>query len=201
MISRDGSWLSGAISLGVPRIGLALLPVLATALWSAPATAIGVGIEGGATYTQTIHMGSPNSAWTANGGVILDTLFPLSAVFLDLWADVQTPIELQTSASASYAVPSYVPIDLGLRVGLSLGLLRPYAGILGQAAILIDGGGYPNFVNPVLGLGADLGLDFAITILRLGVELRAVGTVSSVWQGPTGSALEIEPLASVGLSL
>jgi hypothetical protein len=123
---------------------------------------------------------------------------------LDLWADVQTPIQLQTAVLATgggQSAPKYIPIDLGLRLGLNIGLLQPYVGILGQAAIVTDGAGNPSLNNPLWGLGGDLGLDIAVFILRFGIELRGVETLTPIQSDPDqGGAFEFEALASVRLS-
>ena len=98
----------------------------------------------------------------------------------------------------------YIPIDLGLRLGLAIGPIQPYVGVLGQAAILTDSAGALNLNNPLWGLGGDLGLDIAVLIFRFGVELRGIETVSSIASDPVagnqGSAFEFEALASVRLS-
>lgn len=186
---------------------LAFVLPAALAFLPARALAFGFGIEGGGTYTKTSGLGTPNDIWTPNGGIIIENNFPIAVVFLDLWADIQTPIQLQTGfqlQTGGASAPKYIPIDLGLRFGLNIGLLQPYIGVLGQAAILTDGQGVPNLNNPVWGLGGDLGLDIAVFILRFGIELRAVETVSSIVSDPVagdqGSAFEFEALASVRLS-
>ena len=188
---------------------------MAAALWSLPARAIGFGIEGGATFTQTTGLSaSPDAIWTGNGGIIVENSFPIGMLFLDTWADVQTPIEFQTGLGPPTVASAYVPIDLGLRAGLNTGLLQPYLGLLGQAAILTDGKGEYWFNNPVWGIGGDVGLDLAISMFRIGVDLRGVGTVSAVATplaandgsdsfrpGNMGSAFEFEALASVRVDL
>jgi hypothetical protein len=188
-----------------PRLApLAFVLPAAIALLPARAFAFGFGIEGGGTYTQTSGLNaSPNNLWTANGGIIIENNFSVAILFLDLWADVQTPIQLQSGLpqGTGEAAPKYIPIDLGLRLGLNLGLLQPYVGVLGQAAIVTDGSGVPNLNNPLWGLGGDLGLDLAVFFLRFGIELRGVETLNAVETGPDqGSAFEFEALASVRLS-
>jgi hypothetical protein len=188
-----------------PRLA-SLVITAALALLPAQAFAIGFGIEGGGTYTKTSGLGSPNDIWTLNGGIIIENSFPIAVLFLDLWADVQTPIQLQTGSvlQSGGAAPKYVPIDLGLRIGLNLGLLQPYIGVLGQAGILTDSAGAPDLNSPLWGLGGDIGLDIAIAILRLGIELRGVQTLTAIASDPAGgdegSAFEFEALASVRLS-
>jgi hypothetical protein len=181
---------------------LALVIAATAALVPGRALAFGFGVEGGGNFTKTSGLGaSPDNVWTPNGGIIIENNFPITVLFLDLWADVQTPIEMQNGGAA----PSkYVPIDLGLRLGLNIGLLQPYVGVLGQAGIVTDSAGAPNLNSPLWGLGGDLGLDIAVTILRFGIELRGVETLNSIASGPVdgniGSAFELEALASVRLA-
>jgi hypothetical protein len=189
---------------------LALVTAAAAALVPSQALAFGFGIEGGGTFTKTSGLGSPDNIWTPNGGIIIENNFPIAVLFLDLWADVQTPIQLQTgfqisgTSGSTNAAPKYIPIDLGLRLGLNIGLLQPYVGVLGQAGIVTDGQGVPNLNNPLWGLGGDLGLDIAVFILRFGIELRGIETLNSVESDPmagnVGSAFEFEALASVRLA-
>ncbi len=187
---------------------LALVIPAAVALFPTRALAFGFGVEGGATFTKTSGLdASPDSTWTPNGGIIIENTFPIAVLFLDLWADVQTPIQLQTGfqlASGGEAAPKYIPIDLGLRLGLNIGLLQPYIGILGQAGIVTDGQGTPNLNSPLWGLGGDLGLDIAVFILRFGIELRGVDVLTAVESDPVagnlGSAFEFEALGSVRLA-
>jgi len=181
------------------RLASLALVVAAAALVSDRALAFGFGVEGGGTFTKTSGLGaSPDNIWTPNGGIIIENNFPIAVLFLDLWADVQTPIELQTGGAAA---AKYIPIDLGLRLGLNIGLLQPYVGVLGQAGIVTDGAGTPNLNSPLWGLGGDLGLDIAVSILRFGVELRGVETLTPIVSDPNaGSAFEFEALASVRLS-
>ena len=83
-------------------------------------------------------------------------------------------------------------------------MINLVVGVLGQAGILTDSAGAPNLNSPLWGLGGDIGLDIAIAILRLGIELRGVQTLTAIESDPTegdqGSAFEFEALASVRLS-
>ena len=177
---------------------LALVLPAAAVVVPSQARAIGFGIEGGGTFTKSSGTGaSPDEVWTANGGIIVENVFPIAVLFLDLWADVQTPLEIETGGAAA---SKYVPIDLGLRLGLAIGPIQPYVGVLGQAAILTDSAGALSLNNPLWGLGGDLGLDIAVLIFRFGVELRGIETVSAVASGNVGSAFEFEALASARLS-
>lgn len=187
---------------------LASVLCLSAAAWPARALAIGFGVEGGAavTYANTPASASgvvSNAAGSANLGLMVENTFNIAVVFLDLWADVQTPLRLQTGGADA---AKYVPIDLGLRLGLTLGPIQPYAGILGQLAINTDAGGGPALSSPIFGIGGDVGLDIALFIFRFGVELRGVETVSNLYESSSiradngGSAFELEGLASVRLS-
>lgn len=195
----------------MPRIAPILLLQSATALWSIPAQAIGFGVEGGTTFTATSGVdASHGTIWSGNAGLLVEDVFPIGRVFLDPWADVQTPIEMQNGFALT-GTPDYVPIDLGLRFGLRFGLLQPYCGVVGQAAILTDSKGTTLLDNPVWALGGDLGLDIAVSLFRIGFELRALQNVSSLVTdgtiGPAsryhsfGGAFEFEALASFRLSL
>jgi hypothetical protein len=183
---------------------LPLAAVLAF-LWPAHALAIGFGIEGGGAFTQASGLpdGAATSAWTPTGGIIVENTFDIAVIFLDLWADVQTPLQLQTGGDVA---AKYVPIDLGLRVGLAIGPIQPYVGILGQLAINTDSGDGPALNSPIWGLGGDLGLDIALFVFRFGVELRAVETLTQIVADSggaevnEGNAFEFEALASVRLS-
>jgi len=190
------------------RLASLALAIAAAALVPNQTLAFGFGVEGGGTFTKTSGLGaSPDNVWTPNGGIIIENIFPVTVLFLDLWADVQTPIQLQTGfqlQSGGQASAKYVPIDLGLRLGLNIGLLQPYVGVLGQAGIVTDGAGTPNLNSPLWGLGGDIGLDIAVFILRFGIELRGVETLTAIESDPVngniGSAFEFEALASVRLS-
>jgi hypothetical protein len=195
----------------MPRIAVALIPIAAVAL-SNPAVAIGFGIEGGGTFTQTSGLPNPNGYGVGNAGFIVENNFPVGALFLDLWADIQTPFLLHSGLTGGdllgEATPWYVPIDLGLRLGLNFGLPRPYIGILGQTAILVFDQHLSGLSNPLWGLGGDLGLDLAVGIFRLGIEFRGVETLTGIESEPSyygtatphGSAFEFEGLASARLS-
>src|ERR1700722_3648825 len=107
---------------------LALILPAAAVVVPSQARAIGFGIEGGGTYTKSSGISGTGSddVWTVNGGIIVENVFPIAVLFLGLWADVQTPLELQTGGAA----PSkYVPTHLGLRLGLAIGPIQPYVGV------------------------------------------------------------------------
>jgi len=189
-----------------PRLVLlALLIPSGGMLAPSRALAFGFGVEGGGTLTLASGTNSfatlKSDLWSANGGIIIEHNFPIAALFLDPWADVQTPITLNAGVNAS----QYVPIDLGLRLGLNLGLLQPYLGVLGQVSLIAPRSGPLDGRNsPLWGLGGDLGLDIAVAILRFGIELRGVETLTPIETDPVlgniGSVFEIEALASVRLS-
>jgi hypothetical protein len=153
------------------------------ALWSVPARAIGVGIELGGVSAQTSGVNQDSeSIGTPSAGLIVENDFPIGRVSLDLWADVQSPISLRSGFSAGdllgEATPWYIPIDLGLRLSLPVAGVKPYVGVLGQAAVLIDSRRLSDPValtNPLWGLGADLGLCVPVSdLVRLDFEFRYV---------------------------
>lgn len=143
----------------------------------------GVGVEGAATATGV--RGLPITSSTAGDlglGLMLEERFDLEVVELDLWEDGQTPVPLQTGGA--YAA-SYIPLDVGLRVGLGFSLLRPYVGVLVNDLHLTqrpsDGAG----VNSnLLGAGGDIGCDLVILMLRIGVELRGFETLTPLASAP-----------------
>jgi hypothetical protein len=187
-------------------VSLALVIPSGAMLVPSRALAFGFGVEGGGTLTLASGTNSfgglKSDLWSANGGIIIENNFPIADLFLNPWADVQTPVAL----NAGETVTQYVPIDLGLRLGLNLGLLRPYLGVLGQVSLIAPRSGPLDGRNsPLWGFGGDLGLDIAVAILRFGIELRGVETLTPIETDPVlgsfGSVFEIEALASVRLSL
>jgi hypothetical protein len=184
------------------RLQSTLLPLaILTMAWSSQAMAFGVGIEGGGTvsYANGLPNGSSSFAGGAALGIIVEEEFDLPLIFLDVWADGQVPtLRLQTGVNQA----TYLPFDLGLRVGLALAVLHPYVGLFGQMAIPNDDGGGPSLNSPLFGLGGDLGLDIALFIFRFGIEVRGVDMVSTIpseGSVPNG-AWELQGLASVRLS-
>jgi len=119
----------------VRLVSLALVVSLGAMLVPGLALAFGIGVEGGGISVQR-NGGSlylKTDLWTPSGGIIVENSFPIRiavqdfeggvgseaphpgeiALFLDVWADVQTPIEVNAEGGS----PTwYVPIDLGLRL-------------------------------------------------------------------------------------
>jgi len=84
---------------------------------------------------------------------------------------------------------------------LNFGLLQPYLGVLGQAAIVSDTGGATSVNDPLWGLGGDFGLDIMVAILRFGIELRGLETLTSINSDLNpATAFELQGLVSVRLS-
>jgi hypothetical protein len=152
---------------------------------SASAFQFGVGVEVGGSYTRLV-----SSEGTFALGLTLEQRFELPVVDLTLWEDLEGPIEFGNGWT-------FGVVDLGLRAGLAGALFKPYVGFLvndtfsdDKTAACLCGQAASN----VPGLGGDVGVDFAVVFLRLGLELRAYGTLSPpvtgarvgdavVWQG------------------
>jgi hypothetical protein len=182
-------WLRGLS----PKIAVALAIVLITA----SARALELGVELGLAATQASHVPSsinqqlgsgapspddgPQLATGVIGGLVVEQSLRFDPFRLDLWGDLEFPVRVPDSSVQN--VP-FLAIDLGVRGGLALGPFEPYVGVLGQTGFLVgplgDAVYYP-YLHPVLaGLGADLGLDMAVWVMRVGVELRFVGVVSAI---------------------
>jgi hypothetical protein len=136
--------------------------------------------------------------------VILEQPFHIIPLLLiESWEDFQTPFNIQVGGGQSPA--SYWAVDAGVRLGLDLGLLIPYAGIVGQLLILnsTPEGSQP-LNDTAWGLGGDIGLDLSLVFLKIGLELRYLSTVSNlpkVSTYPPSSAQELELLGSVRIQL
>jgi hypothetical protein len=171
--------------------GLLSLTVMVVLLMPAPALAFqfGVGVEGGGGYTRLT-----SSDGMFDLGLILEQRFELPPVDLTLWEDIEGPIDFDDGWI-------FGVIDLGLRIGLAGPLFKPYIGFLvndtfsgGQTAACLCN---ESAVNNVPGLGGDVGLDFTVAFLRLGLELRAYGTLSPpVSGGKAGDAVVWQGLLS-----
>jgi hypothetical protein len=182
-----GAWVRA--HLGFPAAAALLLA-------ASPAVAVefGVGLEGGGTLTFSgnVSHGAAASTTSAGLGLVLEERFRLPAALeLTIWEDAQLPFSFtdasQTTTNPSLAGPpyfietvtaGYVPMAAGLRLGLRLPLVQPYVGILLNDDILTSSATYAvcNFV----GLGGDLGLDFAVLFFRFGLDLRAFSSVTNV---------------------
>jgi hypothetical protein len=182
-------------------IAVVCVPLLA----SSAADAWEAGVQVGAieTSSQGMPPGASSSATTATFGVILLQPFHLIPLLqLSLFEDFQTPIYVETAGSSS---AQYWAVDVGARLGLDLGLLIPYAGIVGQLLILSASPPEQSLNSTAWALGGDLGLDLSLLIIKLGIELRYLQTVSPIAkdqsvQSYPSSVGEFEVLGSVRLS-
>ena len=163
----------------------AVLASAALALALAPrafAFDFGVGVEGAASATgvRGLPLGS-SAAGNLGVGLMLEQRFNLDVVELELWEDGQTPVPLQTGGD--YAA-SYVPLDLGFRLGLGFSPLRPYVGVLVNDLHLTQKpSNGANINSDIFGAGGDLGCDLVLWLLRIGIEVRGYETLTSIAQG------------------
>ncbi|MHB1846511.1 MAG: hypothetical protein ACYCWW_16945 [Deltaproteobacteria bacterium] len=181
------------------RIALFLSALFATP--AARAMDVGLGLEGAATATGVRGL-SPGDSAAGNLGVglQLEERYPLTLVELELWEDIQTPIALQTGGS--YAA-GYYPAELGLRLGLGIGPLRPYVGILVNDLILSDRPSDGPTPNPMIfGAGGELGADIVILFLRVGLDFRGFETLTNPVQGsaPPYGGFAVQALLNARLS-
>jgi hypothetical protein len=160
---------------------------------SARAFSFGIGLEGGGTFSYlTSSRGLPDL------GLILTQRFDLGPVDLTLWEDVNALVVYDGGWD-------FIPVDVGLRLGLPGRVFRPYFGLLVNDSIapgptttacgaLCSG----TSVSNVPGLGGDLGFDLAAAFLRFGLELRAYETLISPVSGmPSGNAFAAQALLSI----
>ncbi len=171
-----------------------LLAALPLFVLSAPALALdlGVGVEGGVagTFVNTggsfiqgslgsEHLASNSSAGGYALGLMAEERFDLVAVNLALWEDVLfSGIPFQTGGAAT---STYMPVDVGLRLGLGSPLFQPYVGALVNDSFLTQKAAASNDLNAsFFGAGGDLGCDFVIAFLRIGAEFRAWWTLTSI---------------------
>jgi hypothetical protein len=130
----------------------------------------------------------------ASFGLVLEHAFEIEpSLRLTPWIDAQIPLDLNIPLFGS---ASYWPINAGLRVGIPLGAVVPYAGFVGQ--LLIFHAWSPCFdcnIGPaqtIWALGMDLGIDWSIHFFRAGFEARYLTTVSHLTQpGSFGYSSEI----------
>lgn len=150
---------------------------------------------------QGMPAGTSSDATSGTFGVILEQPFHLLPILqFEFFEDFQTPFYIQTGATDG---AQYWGIDVGARLGLDLGLLIPYAGIVGQLLILNKTpDGSPPLNGSAWALGGDIGLDLSLVILKIGVELRYLSTLSNLTQNGNipSSAQELELLGSARIS-
>jgi len=172
----------------------ARLPLVLSALVllaSRPALALGVGVELGVTGVQSNGVGE-SALWGPTGGIVIDQRVPLLPIFLDPWLDVQAPLQLDDAAPSSL----FLAIDLGLKLGITLGPVEPYLGALGQLVVLMNPGEEENGREEFGGFGGNVGVDFVLSSFRVGVEARGV-FFPVIYQGDNGvSTTELQLLAS-----
>jgi hypothetical protein len=182
---------------------LAFAVACVAALGSSPALAWTAGVEGGimGTATQGMPNGSSTNATSGTFGVILEQPFHLIPILqFEFFEDFQTPFFIQTGVTSG---AQYWGVDVGARLGLDLGLLIPYAGIVGQLLILsTTPAGSPPLNGTAWALGGDLGLDLSLVIFKIGLELRYLSTLTQLAQNINvpSSAQELELLGSVRIS-
>jgi hypothetical protein len=163
------------------RIRLATLAPLAVLLASSPALAFdfGVGLEGVGSASVT----SSGAVTSGGGGLIFEERFGIPLVDLTLWEDVQTPLLIQRTGGDP---SSYVPANLGFRVGLGAPFIKPYIGVLLNDSFLTSAGTLSeetsglNLHSNVPGVGGDIGADISVLIFRFGLEVRGYTTFSPI---------------------
>src|SRR5450432_4819436 len=92
------------------------------------ARAMGIGVEVGGTVAHA-NNGQPPDQDSFALGLIIDNTFNVTLLDFTLWADVQTLQKIPILDPSVDNATSYIPVDLGLRVGLALPV-EPYVGIL-----------------------------------------------------------------------
>ena len=182
---------------------LALAIACAISLGSSAAFAFTAGVQVGVmgTQAQNLPPGDGTQATSGTFGVILEQPFHLIPLLqFEFFEDFQTPFYIQTGATNG---AQYWGIDVGARLGLDLGILIPYAGIVGQALILSSTpAGSPALNGNAWALGGEIGVDLSLLILKIGLDLRYLSTLSDLAQNSNvpSSAQELELLGSVRLS-
>jgi hypothetical protein len=181
--------LTRAVQLAA--IAALLLAALFPAL-PARAVTLGVGLEGGGTLSYlTSTRALPDVV-----GLILTQRFELAPVDLTLWEDANALVVYDGGWA-------FIPVDVGLRVGLAGPVFRPYAGLLVNDSVSLgskaaDCGCSGVAVDNVPGLGGDVGFDLAVTFLRFGLELRGYETlISPVSDSKYGDGFVLQALLSV----
>jgi hypothetical protein len=155
---------------------LRLLSVLAVLVGSllltsgaGTAQAMGIGVEVGGTDAHANNGPSDQSSFAL--GLIIDNTFNVTLLDFTLWADVQTLQKVPLADPSVDNATSYIPVDLGLRLGLALPI-EPYVGIL--IGGMFHSGSEPSVPVPgaIFTVGGDLGADLVLGPLRVGLELR-----------------------------
>jgi hypothetical protein len=185
------------------RLSCALILAILVMPSSPAALAWEVGVEAGAIGTSSQYTYGASTAGDATFGIILNQPFHLTPLLvLGPWEDFQTPFLVQ--ASGAQRTASYWAVDVGLRFGFDLSPFLVYSGVIGQLLILNStpdcGECHPVLNDTGWAIGGDLGLDLAISFLRVGLELRYLKTFTPLSQpsnAPPGSVGELQGLGSV----
>jgi hypothetical protein len=134
--------------------------------------------------------GAALNQWAGNPsfGLILEQRFDVHDVLLEICEDFQPiPVLVQTGSASNSA--GYLPVDLGVRLGLATSALQPYFSVLLQGLFLTGHPGHPGAGAPLkqaaFGVGGAFGADLAVFFLRFGVEARLTETVTDL--SPSGS--------------
>jgi hypothetical protein len=182
---------------------LALALACVASLGSSAALAWTAGVEAGfmGSSAQGLPAGTNTNATSGTFGIILEQPFHLIPILeFEFWEDFQTPFFLQTGGANG---AQYWGVDVGARLGLDLGLIIPYAGIVGQLLILSSTpADSPPLNGTAWALGGDIGVDLSLIIFRIGLELRYLSTLSDLAQNSKvpSSAQELQLLGSARIS-
>jgi len=136
---------------------------------------MGIGLEIGGTDAHANNGPSDQSSFAL--GLIIDNTFSVTLIDFTLWADIQTPLKVPVDVgSLPGSATTYIPLDLGLRVGLALPV-EPYVGLL--IGGLFHSGSDPSgsdvgavVPGSIFMRGGDLGADLVLGPVRVGLELR-----------------------------
>lgn len=144
-----------------------------------------------------------SNATSGSFGIILVQPFHLVPLLqFSFFEDFQTPFFIQTGGTNAAA--SYWGLGVGARLGLDLGLLVPYGGIVGQLLILSSTpDGSPPLNSTAWALGGDIGVDLSLVIFKIGLELRYLSTLSNLPVNstyPPSSAQMLQLLGSARIS-
>ncbi len=195
-----------------PLFGTIFLALVGLA---SPATAfeLGVGLEVGGTGTFAQDAAQrPDGSRPANAGMVavgglVEERFDGDAIAFELFEDVQSPFALETGGVSG---ATYVPVTAGVRTGLLIGPFVPYLGVLFSAAILTQRpAGSEPLSSTIFGVGGTVGVDWVISDLRIGFEMRPLEIIGGIPAAPTqgltpttpSAALVLQGLFSIRLTL
>jgi hypothetical protein len=175
----------------------------------ASAFELGVGLELGGTLTSVSNdvLTGSTTAGAFSFGLLLEQRFDLPQALIEIWEDVQ-PTSLQVESGVAGQNAAYLPIDVGLRLGLATSAIQPYVGVLAQWLILTSKPSQAALNNDALGIGGELGVDFALFFIRIGLDTRLTETVTGLakkaYGAPPvdpGNALVFQVLGSIRVAL